>query len=118
MFRHTDTQEFHTGFHHPFGSVSVAGHDTVGQGTVIDSDADSRMILLTDIQKRHKAVMNLLYLLRILLVGIFQFLKSTRCIYIVARIDPYLFCILSCYIGHFRIKMHIGHQRNHISLTS
>ena len=62
--------------------------------------------------------MNFLYFLRILFIGIFQFFKSTRRIYIIARIDPHFLCVLSCDIGNLRIKMYIGHQRNHISLAT
>ena len=76
------------------------------------------MILFADIQKRHKAVMNFLYFLRILLVGIFQLLKSTCSVYIIPRIDAYLFRISGCHIGNFRIKVYIGNQRNHIFLTA
>ena len=85
---------------------------------MIHTDPDRSVILLTDIQERDKPVMDFLYFLRILLVCIFQFLKSTRSIYIVSRIDAHLFRILSSYIRHFRIEMHIGNQWNHISLTT
>ena len=85
---------------------------------MIHTDPDRSVILLTDIQERDKPVMDFLYFLRILLVCIFQFLKSTCSIYIVSRIDAHLFRILSSYISHFRIEMHIGNQWNHISLTA
>ncbi len=114
----TDAEKFHTGFHHPRRRITIARHDAVGQRTVVHPDTDGRVVLLADIQKRDKPVVNLAYLLSVLLVCIFQFLKSTRSIYIVSRIDTHLFCILGSYIRHFRIEMHIGNQGNHISLTA
>lgn len=61
---------------------------------MIYSNPDSRVILFTDIQERDKPVMDFLYFLRILLVCIFQFFKSTRSIYIISRIDSHLFRVL------------------------
>ncbi len=118
VLHYTDTKEFHTGFHHSFGSIAITGHDTIGQRAMIYSDPDSRVILFTDIQERDKPVMDFLYFLRILLVCIFQFLKSTSSIYIISRIDSHLFRILSSHVCHFRIEMHISNQRNHISLAT
>ena len=85
---------------------------------MIYSNPDSRVILFTDIQERDKPVMDFLYFLRILLVCIFQFFKSTRSIYIISRIDSHLFRVLSSHVCYFRIEMHIGNQRNHISLAT
>ena len=114
----TNAKKLHTRLYHAFGRITITGHDAVGQRAVIHTDTDSRMILFADIQKRHKAVMNFLYFLRILLVGIFQLLKSTCSVYIIPRIDAYLFRISGCHIGYFRIKVYIGNQRNHIFLTA
>ena len=82
------------------------------------SETNSSMSFFTDIQERHKPVAYLLYLLRVLFIGIFQFFKSTGRIYIVTRIDTYLLRIQSSYIGYSRIEMNISYQRDHISLTS
>ena len=118
MFFNTDTKKFHAGFYHSFRSIAVARHDTVGQRSMVHPDTDSSMILFADIQERDKTVTDFLYFLRILFVCIFQFLKSTRSIYVVARINPHLLGILSRHISYLGIEMHIGNQRHHVPLTA
>ena len=38
-------------------------------------------------------------------------LERTGCVHIVSGINTYLLSIQSCHVGHFRIEMHVGHQR-------
>lgn len=83
---------------------------------MIHPDADSRMMLLADVEEGHKALLYLLQLLRILLVGIFFLYKLTCRIHVVAGIHSYFLRIACSHISHMRIKVYIGHQRCLVAL--
>ena len=106
---HTDAQELHARFYHALRGISVARHDAVGQRTVVHSDADGRVVFLTDVQKGDEAVAYLLDFFCILFIRILQLLEGTGSIYVVARVDTYLFSVQGRYLGYFRIEMYIGH---------
>ena len=79
---------------------------------MVDAYAHSRVVLLADVKERHKLVLNLLYFLSILLVGILQVLELTPWIDIVAWVDAHFLCIEGCHISHLCVEMDIGNKRH------
>ena len=110
MFALENAQKLHTALHNTLRGVAIARHDAVAERTVVDADANSSMVLLTDIDKRHQLVLYLLQFLGIFGIGVLQMLERAPGIDIVARIDAYLFAILRCHISGMRRKVHISHQ--------
>ena len=76
---------------------------------MVHTDAHSSMVLLTDIDKGHELCLYLLEFGGILLVGIFQVLKRTARVYIVAGIDAYLLAVLCSHISGMGRKVHVGY---------
>lgn len=78
---------------------------------MIHADTNRRVMLLTDIQEGHKAVLYLFQFFGIFLIGIF-FLDELTCrVDIVARIDTHFLGIACSHVGHARIEMHVGDKR-------
>ena len=76
---------------------------------MVHSDADGRVVFLTDVQEGDETVAYLLDFFCILFIRILQLLEGTGSIYIVARVDTYLLSVQGRYLGYFRIEMYIGH---------
>ena len=83
---------------------------------MVHTDTDGRVVLLANVQEGNEAVAYLLDFFCILFVRIFQLLEGAGGIYIVTRIDTYLFGIQGRYLSHFRVEMHVGNQRGLVSL--
>ena len=105
-----DTQELQTALHDAGRCVAVARHDTIRQRAVVHTDADGGVVLLTDVEKRYKPLINFPQFGLILLVGIFQLFERTCRIDIVSRVHAHLLAIAGCHIGDVRIEMHVGDQ--------
>ena len=83
---------------------------------MVDTDAHSGMVLLTDIKERHQFGFNLLQFLGIFGIGIFQVLERATWVDIVAGIDAHLLTILGSDIGGMGGEMDIGHERGGIAI--
>ena len=76
---------------------------------MVHSDADGRVVFLTDVQEGDETVAYLLDFFCILFIRILQLLEGAGSIYIVARVDTYLFSVQGRNLSYFRIEMYIGH---------
>ena len=112
-----DAKKLHAALHNACGGVAIARHDAVGQGTVVDAYANSRMVLLAYINKRYELACYLVQLGGILLVGIFQVLEGTPGVDVVAGVDTHLLTVLGSHVGHMGCEVHIGHQRRLIAVS-
>ena len=113
---HADAKKLHARLHHAFGRIAIARHDAVGKRTVVHTDAHSRVMLLADVEKRHKAGFQLCQFVSILSIGIFQVLELAGWVHVIAWIDAHLLCIKSRFISHVSIEMHVGNKR-HLTTT-
>ena len=111
-----NSQELHATLDHAPWRIAIAAHDPVGQGAVIDTDTDRRMMALTDLEERDKALPDLLDLGGILLVRIFQLAEGLDLIHVVAGVDPHLLHLLRRGVGCPGIEMDIGDQRGREAL--
>ena len=93
-----------------FGGVPIARHDAVAEGTVVHTDTYGCVMCLTDVDEGDEFFLNLLQLVGIFLVGIFQMFEGTAGIYIVARIDAYFLTIEGGDISGVGREMDICHQ--------
>ena len=75
-----DTQKLHARGNHPFGRITVAAHDAVGQRAVINADANGCPVLSADGKERDKAVAYLLDFGGILLVGVSQLVECLEAV--------------------------------------
>ena len=78
---------------------------------MVHANADCRLVLLTDINKRYKLALYLLQFLGILRVGILQVLERTAGVYVVAGVDAYLLTVLGGNVGCMGGEVYVGHQR-------
>ena len=85
---------------------------------MVDTDADCCMMLLADVEEWHETLANLLYLLCVFLVGVFEFLKCAPWIDIVTRVDAHLLDYACCHISHISIEMDVCHQRHVVAVGS
>ena len=106
----TDAQELHTALHDALGRVAVAVADAVGETTVVDADADSRVVLLTDIEEGNEAVLDLLQFCNVFLVGILMLDELAGGVDVVAGVDADFLGIEGGDIGDMGVEMDIGHE--------
>ena len=85
---------------------------------MVYSDTYSCLVFLADVEERDQTRAYLFNLLGVFLVCIFQFLEGTGSVYIVARIDAYLFYILGGYIRYVGVEVYIGNQWSVVSLRT
>ena len=85
---------------------------------MVDTDADCCMMLLADVEEWHETLANLLYLLCVFLVGVFEFLECASRIDIVAWVDAHLLDNACCHISHIGIEMDVGHQRHVVAIST
>ena len=116
MLALTDAQELHAALDNALGGVAIARHDAIGQGAVVDTDADGGVVLLADVEEGHELGFYLLQLGSILGIGVFEVLEGAPGIDIVARIDAYLLAILGCDIGDMGGEMDIGNKGGGIAV--
>ena len=83
---------------------------------MIHTDTNSGAMCLTNIQERDEPLTDLLDLGGIFLIRIFKMAECLYLIYIVSRIDTYLFHLTGGGISRSRIKMDISDQRSRIPL--
>ena len=95
--------------------ISIAAHNTIGQRTMIRTDADSRSILPANLQKLRKFLPQDFQFSCILLIGIGQLLKSGPFIRKISRIYPHLFHITGGNRSSLSNKMNIRRNRSRIS---
>ena len=110
MLATEDAQELHAALDNALGGVAVAAHDAVGEGAVVHADAHGGVVLLTDIDKRHELLLNLLQLCGIFLVGVLQVLERAPGIYVVAGVDAHFLAILGSDVGGVGGEMNIGNE--------
>ena len=110
-----DTQKLHAGSNHPFGRITVATHDAVGQRAVINADANGCSVFPADGKERNKAVAYLLDFGGILLVGVSQLVECLEAVDIVTGIDAHLFDCRGCHVGCTRVEMDVGNQRRRVA---
>ena len=110
VFPLKNTQELHATLDDAFRCVAIARHDAVAQGTVVHADTDGCVVFLADLDKGKQFLLDLLQLVGIFLVGIFQMFESTSRVDIVAGIDAHLLTILGGDIGRMSREVDVGHQ--------
>ena len=108
---HTHTQKLHAALHNARRCVAVAAHDAVGERAVVHANAQSRVVLLTDVEQFGKPLFKSCQFGGILLVGVFQVFELSCRVHIVTRIDAHLLHNGSRHIGHIGVEVHVGHQR-------
>ena len=118
LLGHADAQELHARLHHALGRVAIAAHDAVAQRPVVHTDAYGRVVLLADVEEGHEPGAYLLYLLRILLVGVCQLLEGACRVYIVTGVDAYLLGVEGSHVGHAGVEVHVGHERRFDTLAT
>ena len=111
-----NAKKLHTTRYHPLGRITITAHDTIGERAMIHTDTNSGAMCLTNIQERDEPLTDLLDLGGIFLIRIFKMAECLYLIYIVSRIDTYLFHLTGGGISRSRIKMDISDQRSRIPL--
>ena len=76
---------------------------------MVYSDADSGVVFFADIQEGNQPGTDFLDLMRIFLIGIFQFLEGACGICVLARIVAYSFGLQCSFFCFLRIEVHIGY---------
>ena len=107
-----NAQELHARLHNAFGRIAIARHDAVGERTMVHTDADGSAVFATDIKETAEAFVQTGKFLTVLLVGIFQSLELAGRVHIVAGIDAYLLHDCSGNVGHIRVEVNVGTERN------
>ncbi len=79
---------------------------------MVDAYADSSVVGLTNLEKRHQPSLYLLQFLGIFLVGVLQPLEGSSRVDIIARVDAHLLAIEGCHVCHIGIEMNIRHERH------
>ena len=105
-----DSEKLQAAFNDAFRGVAVAVADAVGERSVVNADADSRMMLLANVEKGHKPFLNLLQFLCIFLVGIIVLDESPRRIDVISRVNSHLLGIESGDVCHARVEVNIGYE--------
>ena len=108
MLTFADAQKLHAALHDAFRRVAVAVADAVGERSVVHTDAYGGVVLLANVEEWHKALVDFLQFLRILLIGIFVLDELPCRVYVVARIYANLFGDARRHVGHVGVEVDVG----------
>ncbi len=115
-FLHSDAQIFHARFHHSFGGIAIARHDTIGERSVVHADAYGCTMFFADLKKGNYFGTDFIQFCRILFLGILQLGKGLLLVDIITGIDAHLLGDGRRHLGCTRIEMDVSRQRDCIAL--
>ena len=84
---------------------------------MVHADAYGRVVLLADINKRYKALLDLPQFVGILLIGVLQMLEHSCRVDVVSWVDAHLFTVLGCNVGHMGVEVNVGHKWSHVAVS-
>ena len=110
LLPHTNPQELHAAFHDSRRRIAIAGHNAVGQRTVVHADTQGGAMLTADSEKLQEAGLKPHELGTIFLFGICHMLETPRRINVVAGIDAHLLNNCCGGIRDGGIEVYVGHK--------
>ena len=113
-----DAEELHAALYNTFWCIAITVTNTVREATVVDTNTYSGVVLFTYINEGNQPIFYFLQFLRILLIGVLQFLKRSSRVDIVAWIDANLLCIECSNVCYVCIKMDISTERSRIAIST
>ncbi len=112
LMMYTYTKKLHGTLHHTGRGIAIPAHDSVGKRPMVNSDAQSSVMLFTKVKKRDKSILNLYELFGIFPVSELYLLECTSRINEIAWIDTYFLNPLRSSKSRTRVEMHISDQRH------